>query len=58
MAEVSAETLEPGESADWTVNFDPTHHGTYGEHNHSVILRSDDPEQPEIEIPTVANVVK
>jgi len=58
VAEVSAENLEPGDAAEWVVEFDPTHHGTYGDHNHSVIIRSDDPDQPEIEIPTVANVIK
>jgi hypothetical protein len=49
--------LKPGESADWVLHFDPTHHGTYGDHNHSVVLKSDDPDQPSLEIPTLANVV-
>jgi hypothetical protein len=49
--------LKPGESADWVLHFDPTHHGTYGDHSHSVVLKSDDPDQPSLEIPTLANVV-
>ncbi len=41
----------------WTVYFDPRHHGTYGDHNHSVILYSNDTDQPLLEVPTVANVI-
>jgi hypothetical protein len=50
--------LHPGETAQWTVYFDPRHHGTYGDHNHSLILNSNDADQPSLEVPTVANVVE
>ena len=50
--------LQPGETAQWTVHFDPTHHGTYGDHSHAVILHSNDANQPSIEMSTVANVVE
>lgn len=55
-AEVSATSLQPGETAQWTVYFDPRHHGTYGDYNHTVILYSNDADQPTLEVPTVANV--
>ncbi len=50
--------LAPGETAQWTVYFDPRHHGTLGDHNHSVILSSNDADQPALEVPTVANVIE
>lgn len=39
------------------MHFDPRHHGTLGDHNHSVVIKSNDLEQPSLEIPTAANVV-
>ena len=59
MAEVSVSELQPGETAQWTVHFDPSHHGTYayGDHRHAVILLSNDLDQPSIKVPTVAYVV-
>jgi hypothetical protein len=50
--------LQPGETAQWTVRFDPIHHRTYGDHSHAVILRSNDADQPSIKVPTVAYVVE
>jgi hypothetical protein len=40
------------------VYFDPRHHGTYGDHNHSVILNSNDADRPSLDVPTVANVIE
>jgi hypothetical protein len=48
----------PGEKVQWTAHFDPTHHGTYGDHNHGIVLESNDADQPSLEVPTLANVVQ
>jgi hypothetical protein len=50
--------LQPGETAEWTVRFDPFLHRAYGYHDHAVVLRSNDADRPSIKVPAVAYVVK
>lgn len=58
-AEISRQTIIPGESTNLTVNFDPqTHTGAVGQFLRSVYLRTNDPAQVEVEIQIKANVVE
>jgi hypothetical protein len=58
-AEISRQTIGPGESAKLTVNFDPqTHAGAVGDFLRSVYLRTNDPANPEVEVQIKANVVE
>lgn len=58
-AEISHQTIGPGESANLTVNFDPqAHAGAVGQFLRSVYLRTNDPANPEVEVQIKANVVE
>lgn len=50
--------LQPGEIGQWTVYFDAGHHRSFGDHNHSVVLKSNDADQASLSIPTLATVVE
>ncbi len=57
-AEMSAQTIAPGESASLTVTFDPqAHAGAVGQFVRFVYLRTNDPATPEVEVQISANVV-
>jgi len=57
-AEISAQTIAPGDSATLTVNFDPqVHAGATGQFLRYIFLNTNDPENPELQVQIVANVV-
>ena len=58
-AQMSAQTIAPGESASLTVTFDPqTHAGAFGQFMRFVYLRTNDPATPEVEIQISAEIVE
>ncbi len=58
-AEISRQTIGPGESANLTVNFDPqAHAGAVGQFLRSVYLRTNDPANPEVEVQIRAEVIE
>ena len=58
-AEISSQTVAPGQSADLTVTFDPqAHAGAVGQMVRFVYLRTNDPAAAEVEIQISANVVE
>jgi hypothetical protein len=56
-AEVDSETIEPGQSTEMLVTFDPNLMDSEGNVFRIVYIKSNDPEQPEIEVEIRANVI-
>lgn len=58
-AQMEADTLAPGASAQLSVTFDPqAHAGAVGQFVRYVYLRTDDPARPEVEIEIRAEVIE
>ncbi len=49
-AKVDRETIPPGESAQLLVSFDPTETNLYGDLLRVIYIRSNDPDNPEVEV--------
>ena len=57
-AQIDTQTIGPGAAADLTVTFDPqAHAGDTGRFMRFVYLRTNDPNQPEVEVQITAEVV-
>ncbi len=58
-AEMNKDPLQPGESREMTVTFDPmVHPDQFGKIERVVYLQTSDPDRPEIEIDITGNVIK